>query len=150
VTQAKQLASLGLERALYGQLMTRSFPVWDTGLARDPRPGSNFACGDSDSPFDGSPALAAAKSLEELDPQRTVTRWRTSVAVTRNDSTYSWPSETVLHRMFDPVNLLDLDAGGLGMTPQDVYRERENIYEPGPVCWWSYLDDAGRKVDEPR
>jgi hypothetical protein len=139
--QAKQLASLGLERALYGQLMTRSFPVWDTGLARDPRPDPNFQCHDFDSPFDGSPPLAAAKSLEELDPNDMVTRWRTSIAVTRSTQTYSWPSETVLGRMFGPVNLLDLDAGGLGMTPQDVYRKRENIYKPGPSCGWWYIDD---------
>jgi hypothetical protein len=141
VTESVELASLSLERVLYGQLVTRSFPVWDTGLARDPRPYERFLCNGGyalNSPFDGAPELASAKSLEELDPTGAATRWRTSIMVTRHQYVYGWPSEQVLHRMFDPVDLLDPDGGGLAMTPRDVMRERQVVYEPGVSCWWTY------------
>jgi hypothetical protein len=141
VDQAKRVAKLSLERTLYSDLVPRSFAVWDTGLTGDPEPSRSFDCTglESDnSPFYNAPELAWTTSLDELDPAGVASRRRVSIMVHRDQGTYSWPSRTVLRRMFEPVDLLDAQAGGLGLSAQEVMRHAEIRYEPSPFlnCHW--------------
>ncbi len=140
VKRARDLASLTLERTLYSDLVPRSFPVWDTGLTHDPDPSRNLDCTGADSinsPFNDAPKLAWATSLDELDPSGNESRHRVSIMVHRKRETYSWPSATILRRMFDPVNVLTPDRGGLGLSAPDVMRSAESRYVPTLVtCDW--------------
>jgi hypothetical protein len=146
VAEAVEAGALVLERTLYSDLVPRSFPVWDTGLTgdpgtgRDPDPGVDFDCTGLDSlnsPFYGAPRRAWATSLDELDPAGRASRRRVSILVRRDRQTYSWPSDTVLRRMFAPVDPLDPRRGGLGLSAPDVLRSAESRYEPGVDCEWT-------------
>jgi hypothetical protein len=172
VERAATMASRALHRTLYEHLVPLAFPVWDTSLATAPNdPQKNFNC----APFSGAPANgwgldapphfgAASQSLDELDPGDHVptdqayddrTRWRTFLMVHHKGSTYGWPEQEVLDRMFAPVSdeVWNFDAdsdglgdeGGLGISPQNLMRRAwmnggATRYEDnsGGFCTWSY------------
>ena len=162
--KASHAASASLNRILYSQLVPLSFPIWDTGLSREPDPEKNFNClgGSSfSSPFRGAPPLAISRSFDEVgtpypdepDADKGANRWRTSIMVRRDETTYSWPSQTILDRMFGPIDPdsgpidLDSESGGLGLSPVDLMRDSESRFEPGATCWWS---QPGSAVIEPQ
>jgi len=128
---AVPLLQRSLQRSVYEELVPLSFKVWDTGLTSldltDPNNTEGFDCSpDPRSPFDNgtqAPPLSYAGSVDDYDPQRKVSRSRVYVMV-RKDTNFSWPDDEILKRMFGPVSQdEDPDAGGLGISPQDLMRE---------------------------
>jgi hypothetical protein len=142
--KASAMARVALERTIYRQLVTLSshFPVWDTGVTRNPVPLKYLDCGQFPSvthPFYNAPRQTWTTSLEELDPAGKRSRRRVLIMVARNQYSFSWPSPILLEKMFDPV-----DEGGLGMAPLDVMRNPRGEYEPAVPCRWKYPTGATR------
>jgi hypothetical protein len=92
-------------------------------------------------PFYSAPARTWTKSLEELDPSGRASRWRVFIMVTRSSIYYAYPSAKLLDRLFEPVNVVTPEKGGLGMSALDVVRAAKpnQRYVPqGFSCWWQY------------
>lgn len=148
--KASLAASASLNRILYSQLVPLSFPIWDTGLSREPDPDKNFNCvGGSffSSPFRGAPPSSISRSFDEVATPyphesfffKGANRWRTSIMVRRDETTYSWPSQPILDKMFGPIDP-DSGNGGLGLSPVELMRDSESRFEPGATCYWSLPD----------
>jgi hypothetical protein len=147
------VATRAVERELYRQLVPLAFPVWNTGMTRELPSETDdwhdsvlnpFKCTpNANNPFLGSPASAHFAFLQQIDPANPgvygrVGHWeltrnvsQVSLMVARSHSVYSWPSETILNRMFDPIDPSDpADGAGLGLSPAEVMLNPTSVYEP--------------------
>ena len=148
---AADSAAQALEQTIHKHLVTLSyaFPVWDTGLSAP----CEQPCGPPDplaqadcayySPFDGAPKLSWFSALEVLDPSGVSPRWRTYLSVARSGLTYSWASDAIIGRMFDPKHQ-DPETGkpdALDMDPLDVFPSAQDTWYPRGgdegACDWS-------------
>ncbi len=144
------------DRVIYETLVPASYPIWDTGLARNPDVATEaewFWCQTGDagqpiplySPFNGAPELSHAKVLDQFDPQGYLdpagdqTRWRTYISVA-HDTSYGWAPKGILERMFDPIpENTEASQGGLGIDAGAFMAKahRSHEYVPGAYCYWA-------------
>jgi hypothetical protein len=140
------------DRTIYEALVPASYPIWDTGLAKNPDlTDESFFClaGAAASPFEGAPALSHAISLDQLDPASGEGEWRTYISVA-HDRSYGWAPVKVLERMFHPVpDNVDAADGGLGIEAAAFMRKahRSHTYEPGVSCHWDVVIHPGSDVE---
>ncbi len=145
---AGEAATRAIDRVLYEKIVPLAFPVWNTGGTQDPNDFSLWSCvNPNDDPFPGAPGIDRTATLQQIDPAspgianaKTDNIYQSYIMVARSRTTYSWPSKTVLERMYDPVVVSPkVSDGGLGLRPQDVLPYSTSVYHPGPlvICSWS-------------